>query len=311
MWGRAFSRLIPKRFLSHKIIANDPPLKPFNGRVQYISDIHLDRNPFQKYLVQPAYWRNRDPGLGEILVVAGDLGNPFSPAFESFFQYNCRFWDKLIFVPGNHEFYYDAKLANQCSDHRIGSYEGTQEKLREIESKFSNVRILMQDHLEVKLFNDEKLHILGSTLWSEIPVAHHQRFQKNFSDYFRISFQGKPITPEVTNQLHYHSVEWLEQKIKELENKSPKQRILVVTHHAPLIHGTCHPKFLGKCGIDRVKHYNYAFSSDLSHLFVPMIAAWIFGHTHYRVCFKHPSGTVLAQNHLGYTKSSDQSIRVL
>lgn len=294
------------RRFSTKLFKN--PLKPFNGRVQYISDIHLDRNPFDRYPIMPA--ANDDKRMPtvppELLVVAGDLGNPFSQNFIDCLAENCDHFPQVVFVPGNHEYYHP--------DH---CYQTIQDQLRKIEQKIDNLHILMKDSLTIKFNNDrfgqaETLRILGCTLWSHIPAQYIERFQRGFGDYHRISWKNNAkFTPLITNQLHREELDWLTHEIKNSD-----QSCLVVTHHAPLLKGTCHPKYLGQAknsdNINRSRWYNYAFSTDLSHLMGSHVTAWIFGHTHYRVCFQPDQiETVLAQNHLGYTQKPHQTIRTL
>ena len=106
-----------------------------------------------------------------------------------------------------------------------------------------------------------------------------------------------------------------ENKGKNEGKNKDKNEVIVVSHHAPLITGICHPRYLPKDKktgkLDRCAYGNYAFSSDLERLLGDPIVAWIFGHTHYRVQYQHPSGTIIAQNHLGYVSKPYQSVKTL
>lgn len=305
---RTMIRRLTKRGFSS---ATRNPLKPFGGAIQYISDIHFDRNPFSSYQVIPAHLKNEKNPRARILVVAGDLGNAFCPTLKSFFEENCDNYETVIYVPGNHEYYTDPALKSEGFGSLIGSYQDTQHHLRRLEDSFSNLKVLMKNSYDLKL-NGEDVKILGCTLWSQIPDQYTEYMNK-FADYQKIMFEGQPLNPNITNRIHSFEKEWLERELREVQKSSNPPKVLVVTHHAPLVHKTCHPRYLfdQDGNEDRLKWKNYAFSSNLSQLMGGPLVAWIFGHTHYRVCFQHHSGTVIAQNHLGFVKSPYQSIRTL
>ena len=70
-------------------------------------------------------------------------------------------------------------------------------------------------------------------------------------------------------------------------------KIIVLTHHTPYVYGTSHPSFDNSIS-------NYAFSTDLSHLF-PEVYIWAYGHTHYnnKGNVMKVDSTMLISNQLG------------
>ena len=70
-----------------------------------MSDIHLEHYTvaFEKDL-KPAQFVQ--PGLGaDVLVLAGDIGNPDEPTYRYFLSWCSKSWPAVVVVAGNHEFY--------------------------------------------------------------------------------------------------------------------------------------------------------------------------------------------------------------
>jgi hypothetical protein len=96
-----------------------------------------------------------------------------------------------------------------------------------------------------------------------------------------------------SNALHDVDVAWLRAEIALAE--ADGYRMLVVTHHAPSLVGTSHPKHAGGA-------LNCAFATDLDALVErDAVAAWIFGHTH----FSTTRGK-LRSNQRGYADNPDE-----
>jgi len=272
--------------------------------------------------------------------VAGDLGNPFCEKVNQFFEDNCRQFDRVIFIPGNHEYFYNEedmtlfwekicyKLQWNTRDNSmnlrylngvyyenniwkfrkgLSNMELIDVRLRGLENNHPRLTVLNRDIYDLDLDGGSSVKILGCTLWSQIPEEHATAIENKVVDYQKITHVNKPLTVQTTNMFHMLDKLWLEKKIQELKGLD----ILVVTHHAPLVTGTCHPKFLGKNGLDRVKHGNYAYSTDLSYLMGGSIRAWIYGHTHWRGVQMN-RGTLVTSNALGrIPKDTYQSLRSL
>ena len=63
-------------------------------RFQYISDIHLEH--CQQYELEP---------VADYLILAGDIGYPTEPHYETFIEDVSRKFQKVFIVMGNHEYW--------------------------------------------------------------------------------------------------------------------------------------------------------------------------------------------------------------
>ena len=73
--------------------------------------------------------------------------------------------------------------------------------------------------------------------------------------------------------------------------KNDGKDLVVITHHAPHLIGTCRPEHDGS-------QFSSVFATDLSHLFIEPIKTWAFGHTHHSVN-KYVNGIKLVANQRG------------
>lgn len=105
-------------------------------KLQYISDIHLEKRP--RAFIKPK---------GQYLALLGDIGNPFMSNYKQFFKEIHPYFDKIFLINGNHEYNYD------------NSYSQT----KNVISNFKNVIFLENE----KYILNNKTTILGSTLWCD------------------------------------------------------------------------------------------------------------------------------------------------
>ena len=121
-------------------------------RLQYISDIHLERmtgRPMFSKIVRP---------VTGTLALAGDIGHPHKDLYPKFIEYCKQNWDNVIVVPGNHEleFGYSQHL-NLCT---------------EICSQWPNVHFLNNNSVYLK---QHRVNFCGTTLWSKKTKPHLHR----------------------------------------------------------------------------------------------------------------------------------------
>jgi len=67
----------------------------------YVSDIHLelcDDNSISFDWLMPNE-------TGSIIILAGDIGDPFANHFEQLIQFLSEHYEAIVYVPGNHEYY--------------------------------------------------------------------------------------------------------------------------------------------------------------------------------------------------------------
>lgn len=218
--------------------------------IQFASDIHLEIKSckFSK-LIQPT---------GDILILVGDIGNPFTRIYYDFLKWCGRKFEYVFLVPGNHEYYGN-------------SLKKGKRRLEKI-CRQTNVRLLDRNYGLIQKYN---LVILGCTLWSYIPRNKFWSVELYINDYSYIS----DFTPKDSNKLFHENMEWLQDTIKKFREGSPTYTIIVATHHAPIPEITSSPEYRGK-------DTNCAFASDCSSV-MQGVHTWIYGHTHYNSTFDH------------------------
>jgi len=113
-------------------------------RLQYISDIHLERMAskvlFHK-IVKP---------VTGTLALAGDIGYPHKDLYPKFIKYCKENWDDVIVVAGNHEF--------------DNGYTSSLKLATEICSEWENVHFLHNRSVYLRHLN---VNFCGTTLWTE------------------------------------------------------------------------------------------------------------------------------------------------
>jgi hypothetical protein len=216
--------------------------------VRYMSDLHLELFPGFRVPVSV-------DGDSETLVLAGDIGDPETEEYAAFVADCVSKFERVFVVVGNHEGY-----GKPSWEHAVDAAR------RAVEA--AGATLLHRDR--AVLSETEKIRIVGATLWSHIdgPCAYEARCF--MADYRRI---GGLTGVGESNALHDVDVAWLRAEIASAE--ADGYRVLVVTHHAPSLVGTSHPKHAGGA-------LNCAFATDLDALVGrDSVAAWIFGHTHF------------------------------
>lgn len=103
---------------------------------------------------------------------------------------------------------------------------------------------------------------------------------------------GQLLTPDDTNALFQSNVAFLMQAVAAA--RAAGLRPVVLTHHAPTLRGTSHPRFAGHPA-------THAYATDLEPLLAGSgIAAWFCGHTHHNFDMLLAGGEVrLASNQYG------------
>lgn len=226
---------------------------------QIASDLHLEYD--DKINLIPS---------ADVLLLAGDIGNPLKENYIQFLCWCSQNWRYVILILGNHEFYHS-------------TIASTIERVENIVTKNKLANVIF---LNNSIFELSDCIIYGSTLWSYIPYEHKHIIEKSICDYKLIGY----FSVEENNRLHKQSVDWLQ---LELAKPTSKKKI-VLTHHAPLRKGTSSPQYERD---DRI--LNFAFATDLSNL-VECADVWVCGHTHYCSDF-YRNKTRIILNCRGYT----------
>jgi hypothetical protein len=242
--------------------------------LQYMSDLHLEL--FPGFRIAAADVR------AERLVLAGDIGDPESAEYAEFIG-DCvaKFPLGVFVVVGNHEAYGKASW----------------------ERAVAATRLALEARGAVLLYRSGadlvpgKLRIIGATLWSRVAGCDASDVRTFIADYRMI---GGMRGVSDSNALHDADAAWLRAELDLMD--ADGVRAVVVTHHAPSLRGTSHPKHAGSA-------LNGAFATDLDALTGrPAVAAWIYGHTHFSAVrqLPPPGGAPLASNQRGYADNPDE-----
>jgi predicted phosphohydrolase len=209
----------------------------YNNLVQVCSDIHLERDDISDIskIITPN---------AEILVLAGDIGNPMKSIYNDFLNYYSKLFNIIFIITGNHEYYGNSMIE-------------TNKKIEEICNLYDNIYFLNN-----KTFKYEGILFIGTTLWSLIPEDYTVYDQLSSMNDFKLI---KEFTLEEYRKLFINNVKFIKNNLEE--------NSIIITHHAPSM----------KCIAEEYKYdkVNCCFASDLDELFMNnKVIGWIYGHTH-------------------------------
>lgn len=229
-------------------------------RLHVISDLHLEVAPFVP-VAAPA----------DAVVVAGDVES----GAQSLAWLRRAFpHSRIVFVPGNHEYY-------------AGEFGACGAAMR-----------VAAEQLEIDLLDDSAVEIggvrfVGATLWTDLLLYGPQgrdallaRGLDALVEYRTIRVGDAPFVPEHAVAFHRASRAFLERALAEPFGG----RTVVVTHHGPHRLSIAE-RFAGSV-------VNPSFISDLSALMGPA-ALWVHGHTHASSDYV-VNGTRVVANPRGY-----------
>jgi predicted phosphodiesterase len=238
-------------------------------KIQYISDIHLEllfRNSIKSF--NKIFRAN-----AEILILAGDIGNPYKNEYKDFLEHTNNIFTKIFLIAGNHEYY-------------SNGIDETKEKIKEICKDFNNISFLDNSYEDYQNYR-----FIGSTLWTHIDkpafIINDTKMIKNF-------------TIPKYNKLHFEAKDFLEATFDQCKKDNIKA--IVITHHLPFYKLT-HPNYQNSLYIN----YRQWFNANLDQLIIDnkiSITAWIYGHTHSTSIQNHYDINFYC-NPLGYMGEND------
>lgn len=266
--------------LRHRIYIFYASIKDINSekiygmtiKVYYLSDLHLEYLPETVEL--ESFLPTTDTS-SDLLILAGDIGSPFKSGLREFLMLARSRFTAVIYIPGNHEFWNHRSMAE------------IQLSLQVLCSELGIVYLNRQ----LVTIND-RICVLGTTLWSNIPKS----MDSIMTDYLRDNRRIKDWSPAKARQEFHTNYNWLRCQLLATKGTEGDRVVIVVTHHAPLIYGTSKPQYLND-------PKNCGYSSDCSEL-MPWVDYWIFGHTHYSVEIKCGKCQILA-NQKGKLEETD------
>jgi len=208
-------------------------------KIRYLSDLHLE-------FIKPSHldtWMSQiPPGLDEVCILAGDLGNPHQPTYHRFMRFISEHFKKAFVIAGDHEYYYH-------------TMEETNPLLVQCFEPFENITFLKESY---EIY--EGYCFIGTTLWSKITQPKYV-----INDVYKIPH----FDHAECNRLNQESIEFLVDALQTQKN------CIVITHHMPS-RALIDPKYLSP----QMRPYNQWFYCDLDHLFTEKIKGWFYGHTH-------------------------------
>jgi Icc-related predicted phosphoesterase len=240
-------------------------------KIQYCSDLHLEFEHNSKYL-------NINPlnVCGEVLILAGDIA-PLQDAHlnHEFFSFVSKHYEKVFWVPGNHEFYHN--------------------DMAEFKSSFN---IQLRDNIHIvnnTEFDYKGTRFIFGTLWSNISKINEKIIEQGVADFSYITTNGKKLRAADYNKLHRESLNFLKKSIS-----SSTGQTVVVTHHLP--------SQLCNSGEHNGSKINEAFCVDLTEFIRGCKANfWIYGHSHFNQKPLFVGDTILLTNQLGMVQTNEHT----
>lgn len=244
-------------------------------KIDIISDIHLEFGDL--YL----------PG-GDLLILAGDLGEVRSffrndggevrrkaKAMHRFMDVELSKYKRVIWVPGNHEYYGKSVLETELL---INMHWG------------NKLTFLQNNSVEI-----DGINFFGATMWTDLGKNNPMVFQLvkySMNDYEMI----EDFTPQTSYDTHMnHRLGLLN-----FLNSNRDKKVFVITHHAP-----CILSIPDEYKDDRL---NEAYYSDLTDIMLDNenITHWVHGHCHGQKTYEMGKTTVInnARGYFGHEKSS-------
>ena len=215
-------------------------------KLRYFSDLHLE---FIKPNKLKHVINKIPPGLDEICILAGDIGNPYKSNYDTFMNFISKNFKKTFVIAGNHEYYNKKKMI----------YE-TDAFLETYFEQFDNMRFLNNQY---EIYDN--FCFIGTTLWSKITNPNYK-----INDEYQI-----PNFDHIQyNKLNEECVDFLKNT---LENSCLKNCI-VITHHMP-----SQSRVDIKYKTPTMLPYNQWYYCDLDELIdthKEKIKCWFYGHTH-------------------------------
>lgn len=229
--------------------------------VAYCSDLHLMYGADGLALDHmSSFWPAAD-----ILILAGDVvevssllrdekSSKYSERLliDKFFKAVTGYYPRVLYVPGNHEFYGT-------------DYKKSIDLLRALGTQYPNLDIMIGDTAVI-----DNIVFFGDTLWTDLSNPLDASIAEySMNDYRLITSNYRPIKTGFTTTLHYETVS----KIRSLSHVFPNLEKVIITHHLPSEKSVA-PRYQGNS-------LNPAFFTNLEDVISDIRpAVWIHGHTH-------------------------------
>lgn len=222
-------------------------------KIQFMSDLHCEMHMDEGILMIDSL-----PVVGDVLVVAGDMSN--CSGIDTAVDWLCSKFPQVIFVPGNHEYYFSDR-------------DSIVSKKQKLESKFRNFHWLDRHAIEIG-----GQRFIGTTGWFRDSPTNW--IYENLLNDFRLIMGYK----KWVYKAHEESRQYL------LDNVRPGD--VVITHHAPTSLSTP-----ARFKTSQLNRFYVADFQDVIEKCQPKL--WIHGHMH-SPCDYDTGGCRVVCNPRGY-----------
>lgn len=234
--------------------------------IQYVSDVHLEMRK-DKYVLSLEPIPKQYDGQLNIMILAGDIGNPFKLNYNKFLGSCSLRFDQTFVITGNHEYY----ATNKKKKDKCYSMEETDAKVDELCKSYANVTFLTVD--KPAFVKDVKF--VGCTLWTETDST----AEMIMNDYQRIYTCDPSSQCGEKRLINHHDIYYnyhlpMKHYLTEEITNSKCENIVVATHHGP-----SHKMLSNSHTID--ERTNKYYATDFEYLFKSPVKLWVSGHTHY------------------------------
>lgn len=250
--------------------------------LRVVSDLHLEGfSNFPVDMLFQKFISSANADDVSALVLAGDISSKPAQLIE-FVSYCATKFAKVIFVPGNHEYY-----KSDFDERNIEIDKGL--------STIKNV-LFATDDVRCSLITDD-VRVIYGTLWGDGGFSTKDRFTiSSYLNDFKLitrTSQGSKFTVDHMIQLYKAQ----KKQIKEFLNTPFNGNTIVVTHHLPS-RSLVSARYLERDGSDGA---NGGFVGACDDLLEGDVAPklWIHGHTHDTIYTKIHRTTVVC-NPAGY-----------
>lgn len=249
-------------------------------KLRIFSDLHFNKYPDIKDLFEKLdfYYKNVNKEE-EILIIAGDIGIAtkkdsegnltINEGYSQVLKYLKSRWNKIILVPGNHE-YYESGADDLNENKNLNS------RITEVNNLISNeCERNMIDFLNKDMIEIDGYTFMGCTLWSDM--------NKDLFDKLNIK-NWNFITHSELIKTHNSHKEWIERNLEKFRNRERTQnkvysdKVIMITHYLPTF-SLLHSKYTR----GKYAHTTSAYVCELDSLikkYNELIPIWICGHSH-------------------------------
>lgn len=227
--------------------------------IKFISDLHLE------FCNKKEICNIFDTiGSGEILILAGDIGDPFEQYYSHLFEHVSKNYEKVFCICGNHEYY----------GHRI---DKTNKKFNELCNKYGII------NMNQGMINYKNVRFIGTPLWSHVT---------NNCDLQCDTRHIKDMGIKHRNNMYARNCKFIQ------ENLLTDLPTIIMTHHLPS-YSLIHNQYKTPNYIMLNEWYASSTIEEDLDFTGSNVVAWIYGHTHIPLT-KTINGINTYCNPLGY-----------